>query len=99
MNVIKKIVCSKPVQSFASSKPVMKAMEIGAAASAAVSALTVSAFADDAAAGDISSIVAAAASVDSIMKNCKPFISPAIMIMCAFTGVRMGMKFLRGAAK
>lgn len=96
MNVIKKIVCSKPVQSFANSKPVMKAMEIGAAASAAVSALTVSAFAAD---GDISSIVAAAASVDSIMENCKPFISPAIMVMCAFTGVRMGMKFLRGAAK
>lgn len=98
MAITEKIANNKFVKKVVNSKAVTKVLDASAAVGASACLLATNAFAADGA-SDISSIVAAAASVDSIMENAKPFISPAIMIMCAFTGVRMGMKFLRGAAK
>lgn len=48
---------------------------------------------------DFSAVITAAANVGNIMKNAQPFIEPAIIIMCGVAGLRLGMKFLRGAAK
>ncbi len=64
-----------------------------------VSALNTFAAEGDVAGTDLSAVVTAAANVENIMKNAKPFIEPAIIIMCGVCGLRLGMKFLRGSAK
>lgn len=48
---------------------------------------------------DFTATITAAANVNNIMKNAAPFIEPAIIIMCAVAGLRLGMRFLRGSAR
>lgn len=84
-------------------KGVIKVTDTCAATAAAVSVLgmnTVSAFADATNTGvDIGSIVTAVGASDKISTGFAPFIEPSIVILCAVAGPRLGMKFLKGAAK
>ena len=98
MSVTEKIANNKLVKKVVNSKVVSKALDASDAVGASVCLLATNAFAAEGST-DLSSVITAAANIDSIMENAKPFVSPAIIIMCSIAGLRMGMKFLRGAAK
>ena len=48
---------------------------------------------------DLAATLTSIGAADKIMSNASPFVEPAIIIMCAVGGLRLGMKFLRGSAR
>jgi len=64
---------------------------------AVVTATAMTAF--NASAFDLGANFTAAAAVDEISGGASPFLEPAITIMCAVSGLKLGMKFLRGSAR
>ena len=48
---------------------------------------------------DLGATLTSIGAADKIMANASPFVEPAIIIMCAVGGLRLGMKFLRGSAR
>lgn len=79
------------------SKPYKAAERVAVCTGASLAALGVSAM--NASAVDWGSTITAEAAIDSISENASDFIEPAILIMCAVAGLRLGMKFLRGSTK
>ena len=45
------------------------------------------------------SAVSSALAIEQISDGVKDFIEPSIIIMCAVAGIRLGMRFLRGATR
>ena len=79
------------------SKAYKTAEHVVVGAGASLAALGVSAM--NASAVDWGSTVTAETAIASIAENASGFIEPAIIIMCAVAGLRLGMKFLRGSTK
>ena len=93
--------CADIAEKVSQSKAYKGAEKIAVGASTALAGVgltAMSAFADGTLTEEISSTVAAAASVDKILENAMPFISPGIIVMCAIAGLRFGLRFLRGCS-
>lgn len=95
MNAIKTKVASM-AEKVSNSKAYKTAERIAVGAGASVMALGASI---SASAVDWGSTISAETAVGSIAENASDFIEPAIIIMCAVSGLRLGMKFLRGSAR
>lgn len=95
MNAIKTKVASV-AKKVSNSKAYKTAERIAVGAGASVMALGASI---SASAVDWGSTISAETAVGSIAENASDFIEPAIIIMCAVSGLRLGMKFLRGSAR
>ncbi|MBQ7782938.1 MAG: hypothetical protein IJ368_03125 [Oscillospiraceae bacterium] len=81
---------------------VCKVQKGAVAASAAVGAVgmtMVNASAETGTTATVSTILTTVAAADKITAGYAPFLEPAIIILCAVSGVRLGMKLLKGAAK
>ena len=95
MNAIKTKVAT--VEGKISDSKAYKAVErVAVGAGASIMALGASITAS---AVDWGSTISAETAVSSIADNASDFIEPAIIIMCAVSGLRLGMKFLRGSAR
>lgn len=79
------------------SKAYKMAERIAVGAGAGLATIGISAM--NAFAVDWGSTISAETAVGSIAENASDFIEPAIIIMCAVSGLRLGMKFLRGSAR
>lgn len=79
------------------SKPYKAVERVAVGAGISLATLGVSAM--NASAVDWGSTITAEAAINSISGNAADFIEPAILIMCAVSGLRLGMKFLRGSAR
>ena len=99
MNVITKKMCA--VADKVTNSKVYKGVEkvaVGASATlATVGTMAVSAFAEDATSSTLSNAITAEIQDGAILENAQPFIVPAIGIMCVVGGIKLGMRFFRGA--
>lgn len=76
-------------------KAVNKITNAVSAGCAAVTALAVSAV--NSSAIDWGATITAENALTEISSGASPFVEPAIIIMCGVAGLRLGMRFLRGA--
>ena len=79
------------------SKAYKTAERVAIGASSGLAALGVSAM--NSSAVDWGAAISAETAIGYISENAADFIEPAIIIMCAVSGLRLGMRFLRGSAK
>lgn len=91
MSIKEKITNSKVVRKVVSSKAFNKAVDIAGTAAVAVTALATSVSAD---AGTI-----ALSTINSadVVNNAMPFVNAALPILCVVGGVKIGVRFLKGA--
>lgn len=64
---------------------------------ATVGTMAVSAFAEDTGAATLTNAIASEIQDASILENAQPLIVPAIGIMCAVGGLKLGMRFFRSS--
>lgn len=94
MSFKEKIVASKPVQFVVNSKGFNKALNVAGIATVAATTLMTTASAE----GE-GSIAIAAISTGQILDNALPFINAALPILCVIGGLKLGIRFLKGAIR
>ena len=94
----------KKVSAFAdkvTNSKVYKAVEKGAVTAsvtlATIGTMAVTSFAEDAGSSTLANAITAEIQDGAILENAQPFIVPAIGIMCIVGGIKLGMRFFRGA--
>lgn len=91
MSIKEKIVNSKFVRSVVSSKAFNKAVDVAGAAAVAVTALATTASAE------VGSVVLSEINSADVVNNAMPFVNAALPILCVVGGVKIGVRFLKGA--
>lgn len=94
MSFKEKIVASKPVQFVVNSKSFSKAVDVAGAATLAVGTLMTTASATEA-----GTIAIAEINSGDILNNASPFINAALPILCVVGGLKLGIRFLKGAIR
>lgn len=94
MSIKEKIVASKPVQFVVNSKGFNKALNVAGTATVAATTLMTSASAEGESALAISAI-----STSQILDNALPFINAALPVLCVIGGLKLGIRFLKGAIR
>lgn len=86
---------------FATDTKVVKGVSkaVDAVTGAAAAFTVAAASAASASAMDLGMTVTATQAIEEISSGVAPFTEPAVIITCAVAGVRLGMKFLKGAAR
>lgn len=91
MSIKEKILSSKVVKSVVNSKAFNKAVDVAGTAVVAVTALATSASAD------VGSVVLSEINSADVVNNAMPFVNAALPILCVVGGVKIGVRFLKGA--
>lgn len=94
MSIKEKFVNSKPVQAFAHSKFVSKAVEVGGAVAGSVCTLMISASAADA-----GSTLTSAAGVEKLLSTAESYVEPMIYITCGVAGIKLVQRIIKGATR
>lgn len=91
MSIKEKITNSKVVRKVVSSKAFNKAVDIAGTAAVALTALATTASAD------AGSVVLSEINSADVVNNAMPFVNAALPILCVVGGVKIGVRFLKGA--
>lgn len=94
MSIKEKIANSKVVRSVVTSKHFNKALNVAGTATVAATTLMTSASAEGESALAISAI-----STGQILDNALPFINAALPVLCVIGGLKLGIRFLKGAIR
>lgn len=94
MSIKEKILNSKPVQAFAHSKVVSKAVQFGGAVAGSVCTLMISA-----SAADVGGTLTSAAGVEKMLSTAEQYVEPMIYITCGVAGIRIVQRLIKGAAR
>lgn len=87
-----KVVASKPVQAFANSNIVNKAVEFTAASALALNTLAISA-----SAADVGGVLSGAAGAEKLISTCSEYVEPMIYITCGAGAFKLIRKMIKGA--
>lgn len=91
MSIKEKITNSKVIRKVVSSKAFNKAVDIAGTAAVAVTALATTASAE------VGSVVLSEINSADVVNNAMPFVNAALPILCVVGGVKIGVRFLKGA--
>lgn len=93
MSIKEKIANSKLVRNVVNSKAFNKAVDVAGTACVAMAALATSASAE----GGVGSVVLSEINSADVVNNAMPFVNAALPILCVVGGVKIGVRFLKGA--
>lgn len=97
---LKTKITSKASSIFTSPKAVKVLNAVnGVCASGLAAAVTGFAVSAEDAGIDWGATITSASAISEISKNASGFVEPAIIVMCAVSGLRLGWRFLRSAAR